>query len=76
MSAEQWSDGDTYARMMQSAEMTAEAASSSRTILVLRHEAASELLEESAIYWRRDYDALMFGFVLGVLCVLAVQGLW
>ena len=26
-----------------------------------------ELLEESAIYWKRDWDALFVGFALGVL---------
>ena len=35
-----------------------------------------ELLEESAVHWRRDWDALMLGFVLGVLATLAAQGVW
>jgi hypothetical protein len=35
-----------------------------------------ELLESSAIHWRRDWDALAAGFVLGVLFTLAVQGAW
>ena len=34
---------------------------------------ARQLLEESAIYWRRDWDALFAGFILGVLCTLAMQ---
>lgn len=29
-----------------------------------------------SIYWRRDWDALLLGFVLGVLTTLAIQGVW
>ena len=36
----------------------------------------AELLEASAIHWRRDFDALAAGFVLGVLFTLALQGLF
>jgi len=35
-----------------------------------------ELLEAESIQWRRDGDALLLGFVLGALTVLAVQGMW
>ena len=35
---------------------------------------ARHLLEESAIHWRRDFDALLVGFVLGVLVTLALIG--
>ena len=35
-----------------------------------------ELLESARIIWRRDFDAIALGFVLGVLCALAVRGLW
>lgn len=35
---------------------------------------AKELLEANAIHWRRDYDAVLLGFVLGVLATLAAQG--
>lgn len=35
-----------------------------------------ELLEESAVRWRRDWDAIALGFVLGVLTALAVQAGW
>lgn len=34
------------------------------------------LLESSAIHWRRDFDALAAGVVLGVLLVLALMGLF
>lgn len=34
------------------------------------------LLESSAIHWRRDFDALAAGFVLGVLFTLALHGLF
>jgi hypothetical protein len=37
---------------------------------------ARRLLEDSAIHWRRDWDALAIGFVLGVLATLAMQGAW
>jgi len=37
---------------------------------------ALRLLEESQIQWRRDFDAVLVGFVLGVLSTLAVQGVW
>ena len=33
-----------------------------------------ELLEESAIHWRRDFDAVLMGFVFGVLATLVVVG--
>lgn len=29
-----------------------------------------------SIQWRRDWDALLLGFVLGVLTTIAVQGAW
>lgn len=35
-----------------------------------------QLLEESQVQWRRDFDAVALGFVLGVLSTLAAQGLW
>ena len=31
------------------------------------------LLESARIDWRRDWDAVLVGFVLGVLTTLAVQ---
>lgn len=37
---------------------------------------AVSLLEASAVQWRRDYDAVLVGFVVGVLATLAVVGLW
>jgi len=37
---------------------------------------AVHLLEASQIQWKRDYDAVLVGFVLGVLTTLAVQGMW
>lgn len=37
---------------------------------------ARQLLEESQIQWRRDFDAVALGFVLGVLTTLAAQGVW
>ena len=39
-------------------------------------ETPSALLESSAIHWRRDFDALAAGFVLGVLFTLALQGVF
>lgn len=36
-----------------------------------RH-AARALLESSAIHWRRDWDALVIGFLLGVLATVLV----
>jgi len=33
-----------------------------------------ELLETSRIQWARDWDALLAGFVLGVLFTMALQG--
>jgi hypothetical protein len=42
------------------------------------HEAADPvkfLTEESSIQWKRDWDAVLIGFVLGVLATLAVGGL-
>lgn len=32
---------------------------------------ARELLEGQAIHWRRDWDALMLGFILGLVTALA-----
>jgi hypothetical protein len=32
-------------------------------------------LEESSIQWKRDWDAVLIGFVLGVLATLAAGGL-
>ena len=37
---------------------------------------ARELLEDSAIHWRRDFDALLVGFVIGVLSTLAAVMAW
>lgn len=37
---------------------------------------ARELLESSRIVWARDYDAVLIGFVVGVLAALAVGRLW
>lgn len=36
----------------------------------------AELLESQRIVWRRDWDALVLGFVLGVLCTSAAMGLY
>jgi hypothetical protein len=33
------------------------------------------LNEEAGLIWRRDWDALLIGFVLGVLATLAAGGL-
>lgn len=35
-----------------------------------------QLLEEAQLQWRRDWDALAIGFVLGVLATLAAGRLW
>ena len=35
-----------------------------------------ELLESSRIEWCRDWDAVLIGFVLGILTTLAVQTVW
>lgn len=35
-----------------------------------------KLLEEHQIQWRRDFDALLAGYVLGVLSVLALIGMF
>lgn len=35
-----------------------------------------ELYEQSEVIWRRDWDALLIGFVFGVLSALAAQSLW
>lgn len=37
---------------------------------------AIKLLEESQLQWKRDWDAVAVGFMLGVLATLAVQGVW
>ena len=41
---------------------------------------ATALLEDSAVHWQRDYDAVLIGLVLGllvgVLGTLIVQGTW
>ena len=37
---------------------------------------ATALLEDSAVHWQRDYDAVLVGFALGVLATLAVQWLF
>ena len=38
---------------------------------------ARKLLEESAIIWKRDFDALLVGFAMGVLVAVAILGaLW
>lgn len=34
-----------------------------------------QLLEEAAVHWRRDWDAVALGFVLGVLATLASRWL-
>lgn len=68
MSAESWKDGEDLARELSQPE------SSSRVVMVLGD--ASRLLESQAIHWRRDFDAIAVGFVLGVLATLAVQGVW
>jgi hypothetical protein len=39
-----------------------------------REREAARALEESRIVWGRDWDALVAGFVLGVLTVLALLG--
>lgn len=36
----------------------------------------TELLEASAVHWKRDWDAVALGFVLGVLVTLAARGAW
>ena len=33
-----------------------------------------KLLESSRLDWKRDWDAVLIGFVLGVLVTLAVRG--
>jgi hypothetical protein len=33
-------------------------------------------LEEASIQWKRDWDAVAVGFVVGVLAALAGVGLW
>lgn len=33
----------------------------------------AKFLEESAIHWRRDFDAVLLGFILGVLVTLVVR---
>ena len=35
-----------------------------------------EFLEAESLIWKRDFDALILGFVLGVLATLAMQGVW
>jgi hypothetical protein len=35
-----------------------------------------DLLESSRIVWRRDFDAILIGFVLGALAMLAALGWW
>lgn len=37
---------------------------------------SQQLLEDEAIHWRRDWDCVALGMVLGALTVLAIQGLW
>lgn len=37
---------------------------------------AQAFLEESQVHWRRDWDAVALGFVIGVLTTLAAQRLW
>lgn len=37
---------------------------------------AKDLLESSRIQWERDWDALLIGFVLGVLSTLVVGFGW
>ena len=37
--------------------------------------AARQVLEENAIHWRRDWDAVALGFILGVLATLAARWL-
>lgn len=37
---------------------------------------AKALIEQSQIDWRRDWDALVLGFVLGVLATVTVQSMW
>lgn len=34
------------------------------------------LLEDAQVQWKRDWDAVAIGFVLGVLATLAAQGAW
>lgn len=34
------------------------------------------MLEAAGIIWRRDYDAVLIGFLLGVLTTLACQRVW
>ena len=42
---------------------------------MLKDHDAEDLLESASIVWNRDWDALLIGFVLGVLATLAVIGL-
>ena len=35
-----------------------------------------DILEESAIHWKRDWDALFIGFVLGFLAALVGVSIW
>ena len=35
-----------------------------------------EFLESQAIVWKRDFDAILVGFVLGAAAACAVMGWW
>lgn len=41
-----------------------------------KYERPSDVLESQRVVWVRDFDALMAGFVLGALFVLALIGLF
>lgn len=70
MSAESWDAGQELADAVASDQ------ASSRAFIVVTASDAKQLLESEAIHWRRDWDALVVGFLAGALSVLAVQGLW
>ena len=36
----------------------------------------ARLLESSQVVWKRDFDAVLVGVVLGVLMTLVVQAAW
>lgn len=45
---------------------------SARRLSAPERRQARELLEASAIHWRRDWDALVLGFILGLVTALAL----
>lgn len=37
---------------------------------------ARELLESAAIYWRRDWDAIALGILLGIMATKLFEYVW